>query len=128
MLRSIWRRCSSIGAIDEVAGHARAGVVDEQVDRAVQVGEAGFDRVHVVIVGQVGDEDLDVGAVLADELGRQRLELLAATGDQHEIVPVTGEQPRERRPDPTRRTGDQRARRRAARRTRRLAHEPSQSW
>jgi hypothetical protein len=74
------------GEVGEVAVGPEPGVVDEEVDGAAGVGEAGLDGGQLVRVGEVGAQHLDPhgGARLGD-LGGQLLEPLGVTSDDDQV-------------------------------------------
>ena len=70
---------------------AEAGVVDQQVDGPGGIGQPGLHGGQLRPVGEVGGQDLDRDGVLVAELLGDRLQPLAVTRDQHQVVAPTGE-------------------------------------
>ena len=79
------------GVVEEALLEAEAGVVDEEVDRSLAVGQARLDQGQLVAVDEVGDEHLDRDAVGGAQLGGDGLEALGVAGDEDEVVAAGGE-------------------------------------
>ena len=77
--------------VEEGAPQPEAGVVDEQVDRAQVVLEAGAHPAGRRAVGEVGDEHLDRHAVALPQPARELLEAGPVAGDEHEVGALAGE-------------------------------------
>ena len=90
--------------------HRRAdpdpGVVDQHVEAAVGLAVLGEDADHVLLLGHVGGDALDLEAVGAQALGG-RLELLGAARRDRQRVALLAEHPGDRQPDPARGPRDQ---------------------
>jgi len=93
-----------VAALGKSRSPGCAGVVDEQIQPSVALGDVVADQRGRILVGQVdGDE---AHAVLAEGAGQCAQALLAA-GDEHErCVRLTGESARGRFPDPAGGAGD----------------------
>ena len=96
----------------DVAGHEplvhrEPGVVDQDVDRAVPVGQSRLDTSAAVVLGEVGGQHLDRDAVRGAELGGQRLQPGLVAGDEDEVVAVLGEAADEGVADAGCRAGDE---------------------
>jgi chromosome partitioning protein len=79
------------GVVEEAVLEAEAGVVDQQVDRPVAVGEPGLDRRELGAVGEVGDQHLDLHLVGAAQLLGHLLEAGGVTRHEDEVVAAGGE-------------------------------------
>ena len=79
------------GVVEEPLLEPEAGVVDEQVDRAVAVGEPRLDAGQVVAVDEVGDQDLDLDLVGAAQLVGHLLEAGGVAGDEDQVVAARGQ-------------------------------------
>ena len=87
---------------EEVAAPGDAGVVDEQVDTRVALQDRGRGPVDVGALRDVAD------LVLAAELGRELLEPLLPSRDEHGLPAATRQLPRGRLADAARGAGDDR--------------------
>ena len=96
-----WISCCSrsIGNAAKWPGCPESRVVHEQVDRALRIGESGFDAGERDGIGEVGGQHLGAGAVRVAELLGQRLEAGRVPCDEHEVVTTVGEREREGVPD-----------------------------
>ena len=74
------------GVVEEALLEPEAGVVDEQVDRAVVVGEAGLDPGQGGAVDEVGDQHLDLDPVGAAQVLGHLLEAGRVAGDEDQVV------------------------------------------
>ena len=92
---------------DEAAVDREAGVVDEQVDRPVAVGQPGLDGAAARVVGEVRRQRLDLHAVRRAQLGCQLLQALRVARDEDEVVAVGGEPADEGVADAGGRPGDE---------------------
>ena len=95
------------GVVEEPLLQPEAGIVDQQVDRPLAVGEASLDAGQVVAVDEVGDQHLDLDLVGAAQLVGDLLEPAAVAGDEDEVVPAGGELAGVLVADPGRRAGDE---------------------
>ena len=91
--------------VGEPAGEAEAGIVDQRLDaQALRPRTSAIRLSAAPGQGEVGGEDMDVAA----ELGLQRLEPVAAPGDQHQLLAARAALAREFGAEPRRRAGDER--------------------
>ena len=93
--------------VEEALLEAEARVVDQEVDRSVPVGHPMLDPGQVVRVHQVGPQHLDLDAFGGAELGGDQGQAGLVTGDQHQVVALSGELAGELQPDPRGRPGDE---------------------
>ena len=70
--------------LDEAAVATDAGVVDQEIER--RGGGAVGDGVDARVAGQIGDQDFDLGLVRGAEALGERLQPIAAAGDDDEVV------------------------------------------
>ncbi len=87
------------GDVEIAALVAEAGVVDQEVDGVLAVGEASGDRLDAVVRRQVRREYLRLDAVPVVQFGRLLAEAFGVAGHQDEVVPVRRQPPRERGAD-----------------------------
>jgi hypothetical protein len=74
----------------ESAADPESGVVDEEVDGMLRVGQPCSHAIRVVPVREIGHQDLDGGLPLAAEssqLGGHRIQPRRVAGDQNDVVP-----------------------------------------
>ena len=71
--------------LQERAGGAEAGVVDQQLDLDAELGDPLRQRRRVG--GEVAGDDVRVGR----KLGGEALQAVGPAGDQHQVVPAGGE-------------------------------------
>lgn len=98
------------GVLDQQGGvDPEPGVVDQEVDRGLGARHPRRDPEHVVALGQVGRDHLDLHRVARGDLGGHLRQPLGIPGYQDEIVSAPGQRPSERRSDPCRAPGHQRS-------------------
>ena len=94
-----------VAALGERAAPGGPGVVDEQVESVVVLGDVGGDPLGRVVVDEV---DRDPGR-RRPELGGERAEAVGAAGDEHELrARLAGQPPRRGLADAARRAGHER--------------------
>jgi hypothetical protein len=86
---------------------AAAGVVDQQVDRGVGVGQPLLDPLAAGDGGEVGGEHRGADLVPVGQLGGEAGQARLVAGDEDEVVALDGEPARERRADARGRPGHQ---------------------
>ena len=101
-----------VEALEVELGHpavrAGPGVAHEQVDGALDLLEPGGDVAAPVGAGEVGRQDLDVGAVALGHVQRELPQARLAAGDHDEVAAPRGELPGEGAADPGGGPGDER--------------------
>ena len=96
------------GRLRVAAGHAVAGVVDQDVGAPAGLRDRVQDAPPAAGLRQVAGDHQCPHRVLRLQLARELIEPLAAPRGQHQVVALAAEQSRERQADAGRGTGDER--------------------